>query len=110
MAVVSSPASEVRPPQPWWRFGMVWMVVGGPAVVVVAGLVTFYLAVSNPDPVLPTYGQSATQNKGITHAPALQGRNHAATGELPAAAAQAPADAGSGPTATEPATAPAAGR
>ena len=65
---------------------MVWMVIGGPAVVVVAGFVTFYLAVSAPDPVLPTYGKSSAEPKGITHAPALQGRNHAATGELPAAA------------------------
>lgn len=79
---------------------MVWMVIGGPAVVVVAGLVTFYLAVSAPDPVLPTYGKSSAEPKGITHAPALQGRNHAATGELPAAArtgaeADVPVPAGS---------------
>lgn len=79
---------------------MVWMVIGGPAVVVVAGFVTFYLAVSAPDPVLPTYGKSSADAQGITHAPALQGRNHAATGELPAAARSgtdpaAPAPAGS---------------
>lgn len=108
MPVAASPASEVRPPQPWWRFGLVWMVVGGPAVVVVAGLVTFYLAVSNPDPVLPTYGQSSSQTRSITHAPALQGRNHAATGELPSAAGQTPADAGPGPAG--PAVTPEAGR
>ena len=65
---------------------MVWMVIGGPAVVVVAGFVTFYLAVSAPDPVLPTYGKASAGEKGITHAPALQGRNHAATGELPSSA------------------------
>jgi uncharacterized protein len=70
---------------------MVWMVIGGPAIVVVAGFVTFYLAVSAPDPVLPTYGKSPESGaKGITHAPALQGRNHAATGELPPAAGSAP--------------------
>lgn len=77
--------------QPWWRFGLVWMVVGGPAVVVVAGLVTFYIAASNPDPVLQVTPRSAMQERqGITHAPAMQGRNHAATGELPSAV-QAPA-------------------
>ena len=79
--------------QPWWRFGLVWMVVGGPAVVVVAGLVTFYIAASNPDPVLQVTPRSAMQERqGITHAPAMQGRNHAATGELPSAV-QAPAAA-----------------
>ena len=33
---------------------MVWLIIAGPAVVVVAGFVTLYLAISIPDPVLPT--------------------------------------------------------
>ena len=78
--------------QPWWRFGLVWMVWGGPAVVVVAGFITLYIAISNPDPVLNVTPRTAMQERqGITHAPAMQGRNHAATGELPAAPAVAPA-------------------
>jgi hypothetical protein len=85
--------------QPWWRFGLVWMVVGGPAVVVVAGLVTFYIAATNPDPVLTVTPRTATQERqGITHAPAMQGRNHAATGELPQAPASAADAAGTAPT------------
>jgi hypothetical protein len=73
--------------QPWWRFGLVWMVFAGPAVVVVAGFITLYIAVTNPDPVLTVTPRSALQERqGITHAPAMQGRNHAATGELPNAA------------------------
>ena len=73
--------------QPWWRFGLVWMVFAGPAVVVVAGFVTLYIAITNPDPVLTVTPRSAMQeHQGITHAPAMQGRNHAATGELPNAA------------------------
>jgi hypothetical protein len=84
--------------QPWWRFGLVWMVIGGPAVVVVAGFITFYIAATNPDPVLNVTPRTAMQERqgithvpamqerqGITHVPAMQGRNHAATGELPAA-------------------------
>jgi hypothetical protein len=68
------------------------MVLGGPAVVVVAGFITLYIAVSNPDPVLNVTPRTAMQERqGITHAPAMQGRNHAATGELPAAPAVAPA-------------------
>jgi hypothetical protein len=35
---MSSTSNSTQVGQPWWRFGMVWMVVGGPAVVVVAGL------------------------------------------------------------------------
>ena len=56
--------------KPWWSFGMVWMIIAGPAVVVVAAFVTLYLAITIPDPVLPTE----------VMAPAIQARNHAATG------------------------------
>lgn len=79
---------------PWWRFGLVWMVFAGPAVVVVAGFTTLYIAVTNPDPVITVTPRTALQERqGITNAPAMQGRNHAATGELPA-----PADSAAAPT------------
>jgi hypothetical protein len=79
--------------QPWWRFGLVWMVFGGPAVVVVAGFITLYIAVTNPDPVLQVTPRTAVQERqGITHVPAMQGRNHAATGELPAVLLAPPAE------------------
>jgi uncharacterized protein len=79
--------------QPWWRFGLVWMVFGGPAVVVVAGFITLYIAVTNPDPVLQVMPRTAVQERqGITHVPAMQGRNHAATGELPAVLLAPPAE------------------
>jgi len=83
-----NPVSSVQQEgQPWWRFGLVWMVFAGPAVVVVAGFITLYIAITNPDPVLTVTPRSAMQERqGITHAPAMQGRNHAATGELPNAA------------------------
>jgi hypothetical protein len=62
------------------------MVFGGPAVVVVAGFTTLYIAITNPDPVLNVTPRTAQKERqGITNAPAMQGRNHAATGELPAA-------------------------
>lgn len=81
----SSPVSR-----PWWAFGHVWLLVAGPATVVVAGLFTYYLAVSSPDPVLPTTPSTASQAGGtpgaqdLGQAPAVQARNHAATGALPA--------------------------
>ena len=37
---------------PWWKFGYVWLIVAGPAIVVVASLVTAYLAVTRPDPLV----------------------------------------------------------
>jgi len=77
--------------QPWWRFGLVWMVWAGPAVVVVAGFITLYIALAHPDPVLQETPRTAMhERRGISQAPAMQGRNHAATGELPAAPAGAP--------------------
>ena len=78
--------------QPWWKFGHVWMVMAGPAVVVVAGFVTLYLAVRSPDPVVSEdyYRKGIEINKALetdasSLAPAVQARNHAATGVVPAA-------------------------
>jgi hypothetical protein len=86
-------SSDPQEGQPWWRFGLVWMVFGGPAVVVVAGFTTLYIAVTNPDPVLNVTPRTASQERqGITHVPAMQGRNHAATGELPAALQAPPSE------------------
>jgi uncharacterized protein len=61
---MSEPATSA-----WWRHGMVWLVIGGPAAVVVAGFATLAIATANPDPVLST--TAAT--------PAVQARNHAAS-------------------------------
>lgn len=68
------PAPEIVDSPPWWRLPIVWMVIGGPAVVVVASFVTLGLALSNPDPVL-----SARPAVSASELPAVQGRNHAAT-------------------------------
>ena len=77
-----SPQSQ----RPWWSFGHVWLLIAGPAVVVVAGFLTFYLAASRPDPVLSTQVPVKTGEGGdISQAPAVQARNHAATGSLPVA-------------------------
>ena len=62
------------PVAPWWRHGMVWLVVGGPLVVVVASVATLLIAVAYPDPVLPVRGPQASAQQ-----PAVQARNHVAT-------------------------------
>jgi len=75
------------PATPWWKFAHVWMVIAGPAIVVVASCVTFYLAASGKDPVLDEdyYRKGLEINKTLqanpaSLAPATQARNHAATG------------------------------
>ena len=78
---------------PWWKFGHMWMVIGGPAVVVMASFVTIYLAVTRPDPVISEdyYQQGIQINQQLdaksaaSLAPAIQARNHAATGVAPSA-------------------------
>lgn len=84
---MSLPSANETSPKPWWMFGHVWLVIAGPAIVVVAGFVTFYLAVRSPDPVLSTQpaatGQSESSAGSLSEAPAVQARNHAATGTLP---------------------------
>jgi uncharacterized protein len=72
---------------PWWKFGHVWMVFAGPAVVVVASFITLYLAIRTPDPVVTSYGRSSASqdakpesSASANMAPAMQARNHAATG------------------------------
>ena len=58
----------------WWRLPIVWMVIGGPALVVVASFVTLGLAITHPDPV---YGSADQADK--SGQPALEARNHAAS-------------------------------
>lgn len=78
-----SPMHDDRLPRsaPWWRSGYVWMLIAGPLAVVIAGIVTAYLAVSRPDPLVT---QEPVRRSGdASLAPAQQARNHAATGAVP---------------------------
>ena len=59
---------------PWWRVRMVWLVIGGPAVVVAASFITLGVALTHPDPVItPQAGSHSAEQ------PAIQARNHAAS-------------------------------
>jgi hypothetical protein len=82
----------LRSSGPWWKFGYVWMVVAGPAIVVVAAFITLYLAITRPDPVITEdyYRKGIEINKTLgsepqaaSLAPAQQARNHAQTGVIP---------------------------
>ena len=77
MTAASAPASTTDT-LPWWRVGMVWLVLGGPAAVVLACIVTVTLAVKGAEPVLTTQSAEKFSDK-----PAVQGRNHAATPTAP---------------------------
>ena len=81
-----APRPEEPHSGPWWRYRIMWLVVGGPALVVIAGFFTLYLAIANPD-YLYTDEQrqtapGAARHEQAAHAPALQARNHAATGGM----------------------------
>ena len=67
------------PVQPWWRIRLLWLVVGGPAVVVVASFALLFVAVRGGDtPLLLPSTQAATASAS-PQAPATQARNHAVT-------------------------------
>ena len=88
----SGAPAEAAPP--WWRVGMVWLVLGGPALVVVASLGTAVVAYVGADEVLvgtPSARHAPVQPTGQT--PAVTARNHAATAAAPVVpGAAAPAD------------------
>lgn len=76
---------STEPVQPWWKYGHVWLVISGPLLVVIAAVVSAWIAFSHQDPVLAQdyYRQGLNINKTLAQqaalVPAMQGRNHAAT-------------------------------
>ncbi|HLL12671.1 MAG TPA: nitrogen fixation protein FixH [Rubrivivax sp.] len=72
---MTKPIQAVASEHPsWWRMPEMWMVIGGPLVVVVAGVATLVVAARGADrPLL----ERTTQAKADS--PAVQARNHAAT-------------------------------
>ncbi len=52
MTTPANKSSSPPVPRPWWRYGMVWFMLSGPAIVVVAGLATAVIAFRNADVVL----------------------------------------------------------
>lgn len=70
----------------WWNYGYVWLIIAGPLAVVIASIITIYLAIRTPDPAVEDYYRKGIEiNKTLDAqrealAPALQARNHAASG------------------------------
>ena len=69
-------SEQSGPVLPWWRVRMVWLVISGPAIVVVAGFVTLAIAIRFGDPPLRAVAGATDAD---TRTPATQARNHAAT-------------------------------
>lgn len=93
LAAATRTAASSQPGGPWWRHGHVWLIIAGPAVVIVAGFVTLWLALRHPDPVVAEdyYRRGLQINEALERgdvvpghlAPASKARNHAATGVVP---------------------------
>lgn len=71
---------------PWWKYGHVWLVVSGPLLVIIAGIITAIIAIDGADPVIDeNYYQNGLEiNERLraekkNMAPAQAARNHAAT-------------------------------
>ncbi|SEQ30066.1 FixH family protein [Giesbergeria anulus] len=82
MTTLTNKPDLVAPP--WWKFGYVWLILAGPAIVIVAGFYTLWLAIKTPDPVVSNdyYRQGIEINKTLVEKsllPAVNGRNHAVT-------------------------------
>jgi hypothetical protein len=82
-------ATQAEAAAPWWRFPIMWLVVGGPASVIVACGITIACVLGHPDPVLNTREPTAAVHSkpqpsdAFALQAAQQARNHAATGEVP---------------------------
>lgn len=88
-------AAPLQTEQKWYQNPFVWLVIGGPLLVVVASFITLYLAITHPDPAIDDYYRKGIEiNKTLdaqgqesqseSMAPAIQARNHAQTGLKPA--------------------------
>lgn len=73
--------------KPWWRYGHVWLIIAGPAAVIVAGFITLGIAIRRPDPVIADdyykrgleINKTLAAEKDLQLAPAMQSRNHVVT-------------------------------
>lgn len=80
----STPGHENgRDTLPWWRYRMVWLVIGGPLAVVVASIVTAVIAHRGADQIV---GPNEVQVRVVpgrpdAQTPAMLARNHAQTAQ-----------------------------
>jgi hypothetical protein len=83
----------------WWQYGHVWLIIAGPAAVVVAGFITLAIAIRIPDPVVADdyyrrgldINKTLAAEKDMQLAPAMQARNHVVTPKAEAVKQETPA-------------------
>lgn len=80
------PMNEPATSGPWWRYPLVWLVIAGPAAVVLASIATVWLALRTPEVLVSEdyYREGIEINRTLAdkkRMPAQAGRNHAATPE-----------------------------
>jgi hypothetical protein len=63
-------APESAQPLPWYRYPWPWVAIAIPAIAVVGGLFTLYLAISHPDPLVVEEGQYREIRSGLQAQPA----------------------------------------
>ncbi|WP_310626321.1 FixH family protein [Limnohabitans sp.] len=71
----------------WWQYGHVWLIIAGPAAVVVACFITLAIAIRVPDPVIADdyyrrgldINKTLEAKKDLQLMPAMQARNHVVT-------------------------------
>ena len=59
-------------PLPWYRYAWPWVAIAIPAVAVIGGLFTLYLAISNPDPLVVDDEQYQELRSGLRADPNVQ--------------------------------------
>lgn len=77
---------QQHPSQPWWRYAHVWLIVSGPLLVVIASLISGWIAMQGNDTDFNKDDEQLglQQHQSISPAqrqalvPAIQGRNQAA--------------------------------
>ena len=98
MNTAVTPSDRAAKPVAWWRVPHMWLVVGGPLAVVVAGIATAVIAIKGADPVLDKAAFERDLKAGTAHLqgqakvdalvklqPAHHARNHAASPVVPKA-------------------------
>ena len=86
MSSLTTPQAAPVAKRPWYRYGMVWLVLGGPLSVVVACIITWFVIAQSPNQVINTMADQenhALTKEGAHLSPAQRARNHAQTGGAP---------------------------
>jgi uncharacterized protein len=92
VVAMTAALSSENLPRPWFREPLVWMVIGGPLLVVIASMITLALAIKYPDEVIQKPAAPAVSEQMLKNLtpeeraavlssmePAQKARNHVAS-------------------------------